>query len=420
MLRQADISEIIVPEDRQRKELVDIEILASSMAQHGQIQPIVLHKNVLIAGERRLAAAKYNGWETILALDKEDLTPTALHIIELEENIKRADLPWRDECAAVTKYYQLRKSQDPNIVLEQVAAELSMSRTVFSVRLDIQEAITSGDELVTKADKLSVASNLVARKKAREREAGLEDIISTIHIGGENEKVTRPEHSGEPETFAPLINADFTEWVLGYSGPRFNFIHCDFPYGVNADKHDQGAAKYFRGYADTPDVYWQLIATLGDNLGRLATDSAHLMFWFSMDYYHETRAALEQMGWRVNPFPLIWHKSDNTGILPDPSRGPRRIYETAFMASRGDRKIVQSVGNVFSAPVVKRVHMSEKSLPMLAHFFRMFVDENTVMLDPTCGSGSACQVAHDAGAKRVLGLEINPDFHSEAMRIWSD
>src|SRR5690606_36396537 len=136
-----------------------------------------------------------------------------------------------------------------------------------------------------------------------------------------------------------------TEWRRDDSGPRFNLIHCDFPYGVKADKHNQGAAAAFGGYADDPDVYWQLLATLERAMENVVAESAHLIFWFSMDYYQRTLDALSGMGWSVNPFPLIWHKSDNTGILPDPSRGPRRIYETALFASRGDRKIVGAVGN---------------------------------------------------------------------------
>jgi DNA modification methylase len=54
--------------------------------------------------------------------------------------------------------------------------------------------------------------------------------------------------------------------------------------------------------------------------------------------------------------------------------------------------------------------MSEKPEPMLRHFFGMLVDENTILLDPTCGSGSALRAADSLGARAVLGLERNPEF----------
>ena len=119
----------------------------------------------------------------------------------------------------------------------------------------------------------------------------------------------------------------------------------------------------------------------------------------------------------LNPFPLVWHKTDNTGVIPDPNRGPRRIYETAFMGARGDRFIVEPVANVYGAPTTKIVHPSEKPEPMLRHFFRMFVDEHTKMFDPTCGGGSAVRASASLGAKSSVGWEIDPDFADAARKF---
>jgi tRNA G10 N-methylase Trm11 len=51
---------------------------------------------------------------------------------------------------------------------------------------------------------------------------------------------------------------------------------------------------------------------------------------------------------------------------------------------------------------------------MLRHFFQMFVDENTRLLDPTCGGGSALRAAESLGASQVLGLEINKEYADNA------
>ena len=165
------------------------------------------------------------------------------------------------------------------------------------------------------------------------------------------------------------------------------------------------------GYSDSPDVYWSLVDTLGASMDNVVADSAHLMFWFSMDYYHETLLRLEAMGWTVNPFPLVWFKNDNTGILPDPTRGPRRVYETAFLGARGDRPIVRAKSNLFAHPGKdKEIHMSEKPVPMLKHFMEMFVDEYSRVFDPTAGSANALKAATALGAPTVLGLERDPEF----------
>ena len=155
---------------------------------------------------------------------------------------------------------------------------------------------------------------------------------------------------------------------------------------------------------------------------NVVADSANLIFWFSMDYYSQTCAALIAMGWTVNPFPLIWYKSDNTGIAPDPQRWPRRIYETAQVASRGDRKLTAAGcrGNVVAVPGSRddAIHISEKPRAMLRHFLSMYCDEYSLALDPTCGSGNAIKVALELGASHALGLEQNPTFHDLALANW--
>jgi len=391
---------------RQRKELTEIDDLAGSIERSGLINPIVIQRTgELIAGERRLAAVKALGWKEIPVQFAEDLSPTELHLIELEENICRVDLPWQDECRAIEDYHHLRKQNDRTWSQEDTARSLGKTQAEISQRLGVAKALAEGNEMVLQADKYSVARNVVKRSQDRRASA-------------EIEKILYPEKQAGDAQDVPILNDDFVEWSKTYDGPRFNFIHCDFPYGINADEHNQGASDRFGGYEDTEAIYWSLVDGLAEAMDTVVADQAHLMFWFPMSAYQATFDTLNDMGWRVDPYPLIWSKSDNTGILPDPDRRARRIYETAFMASRGDRKIVQAVGNNVAAPVIKTVHMSEISKSVLRHFFRMFVDGTTRLLDPTCGSGRAVAVANEMGAKSVLGLEIDPEFCRRAQKAY--
>jgi len=123
-----------------------------------------------------------------------------------------------------------------------------------------------------------------------------------------------------------------------------------------------------------------------------------------MTHYEYTLGKLTSAGFSVNSFPLIWIK--DRGIVPDPSRGPRRVTETAFFASLGDRKIIKSVPNAEYHKVEKSHHISTKPKAMLKKFFEMFVDDLTEVLDPTCGSGSALVAAKMLGAKRIVGLDL--------------
>jgi hypothetical protein len=222
---------------------------------------------------------------------------------------------------------------------------------------------------------------------------------------------------------APIITDDFCKWIKTYDGPGFNFIHCDFPYGIDTDERKQGNAPDVLGsYDDSEETYWTLLKALCDNRDRICTDSAHIMFWFSMKYYTDTIAFFkEHSDFKIDPFPLVWMKSDKVGLLPDPNRGPRRIYETCLFGSRGDRKVVETgVVNACHEPTVRSQHMSTKPVPVLRHFFRMFIDENSTVLDPTCGSGTALRAAKSLGAEYVLGVEKDEVFAKQATRAFED
>jgi ParB family chromosome partitioning protein len=399
----------IARERRQRRELTGIDELAWSLKSIGQINPITLNKDgVLVAGERRLTAAKSLGWTHIQVQFLEDLDETTQHLIELEENVRRVDLPWQDQCNAIDQYHQLRSSQDAKWTVKQTAFALGISEQQAGQKIAIATELRAGNERVAAAPKLSTARGIVIREAERKRDSVVSGITAQVSGEAPQAKV------------APIVLADFNQWALTYDGPKFNLIHCDFPYGVNADRHNQGAAASFGGYADSEDVYWRLLESLRHAMANVVAESAHLIFWFSMDFYQPTLEKLSEMGWDVQRFPLIWHKSDNTGILPDPSRGPRRIYESAFFASRGDRKILSAVSNVVSHANVKTIHMSEKPVGMLAKFMEMCVDKYSMVLDPTCGSANALKAAERRGAASVLGLEQNEEFFNRAKEAYYD
>lgn len=395
-------------EARQRRELNDIESLAKSIADNGLIHPPVIRRSgELIVGERRWTAIKTLGWTSMPIQWVDELSEIELHAIEYEENIGRMELPWQDRVAAVESYHLLRLAQDSEWKAEQTAERLGVKLSSVHQHLAIAKAVKT-DERIASAPKLSTARSMTARKNSREAGAAMDRIEATV--------------TGEApaKKQAPIVNDDFTEFTAAYTGTPYNLIHCDFPYGVDMHETDQGGARHeFGGYADSVDVYWRLLDTLAEAMTNVVAPKAHLIFWFSMKYYTETKAALEAMGWKVNPHPLVWVKSDNLGVIPDAKRGPRQIYETAFLGSRGDLFIHTPVSNAFSHPGKgKSIHMNEKPVPMLKHFMRMVCDEYSRVLDPTCGSANALKAASLLGAPTVLGIERDATFFARAAEAY--
>jgi ParB family chromosome partitioning protein len=106
---QVSIDEIKVKK-RIRKDYGDIQALAESMKRFGQINPIVLNnRNQLIAGGRRLEAARYLGWRTINAviMDIDDRISKLEY--EVEENRQRQDFSPVEVAAAAKELERLKK-----------------------------------------------------------------------------------------------------------------------------------------------------------------------------------------------------------------------------------------------------------------------------------------------------------------------
>jgi ParB family chromosome partitioning protein len=105
---QVPIKDIKVKK-RIRKNMGDISALAESMKRFGQISPIVLTKsNVLVAGGRRLEAARRLDWRTINAVIVEIPENVSKLEYEAEENFQRWDFTPEEAAEASRRIYKLK------------------------------------------------------------------------------------------------------------------------------------------------------------------------------------------------------------------------------------------------------------------------------------------------------------------------
>ena len=101
---------------RVRRDLGDLTALKESMHRYGLMNPITLNSNYeLVAGERRLEAAKSLGWERINAnvLDSNVDNIRQLEM-ELEENNQRKE--FTDE-ELMEGYKRLEKLKNPPLIM---------------------------------------------------------------------------------------------------------------------------------------------------------------------------------------------------------------------------------------------------------------------------------------------------------------
>lgn len=109
--------------------------LASSIKEHGIVQPIIVKKSIkgyeLVAGERRTKAAKIAGLETVPAIVK-DFDDEEMMEIALIENIQRENLNPIEEAMA---YDSILRSS--NITQDELAKKFGKSRSYITNSLGL-------------------------------------------------------------------------------------------------------------------------------------------------------------------------------------------------------------------------------------------------------------------------------------------
>ncbi|HET6318071.1 MAG TPA: ParB/RepB/Spo0J family partition protein, partial [Chloroflexota bacterium] len=120
-----------------RRRLPNITELAESIRAHGLLQPIVLRPVdgvfEVVAGHRRLAAARELGWTEIPALVREANEGEA-YVLTLVENLQRSDLTAREESRALETLVRERGWST-----RQVADAIKRSPAYVSKRLRVFE-----------------------------------------------------------------------------------------------------------------------------------------------------------------------------------------------------------------------------------------------------------------------------------------
>lgn len=466
---------VVTRDTRQRTDLDPdgVAKLAADIRRHGLLNAIIVEDTNdkdralvrVIAGERRLAACRSLGWSHIPCRFWSELSSLDRQRLEWAENAHRTDLPWPDRARAIAAYHEAALAEGTKWRVADTARDLGLASAGYvCLNILVAQAAKARPELWTLTS-VRQAYNAIERQNGRElgnvlaevlegleETSGFEEEDELIELGDEEDEdfegsslykdgdvvvttggaaavVEVPRSRpvlAKPPTPAParfsIHNTDFASWAAAYTGPPFTVLHLDPPYGIGFTntgifRKANALDGFYSDEASDLDAFWQ---TLKQNWHMLVAPAAHIVYWFSMDRYSENRAMWESMNsggdylW-VNPTPLIWHKSNNRGMMTTPDKRPRHTYEAAFLITVGGQKLARPMGtDVVSEPAAPSLHPSAKPLAVVRTWLSGVVDASSRVLDPTCGHGSAIQAALELGAREAVGVELDPTHAARA------
>ncbi len=200
-----------------------LEELASSIREHGVLQPILLRpiddgRFQLIAGERRWRATRIAGLPTIPALVEDIDDDTALEI-SIIENLQREDLSPLDEAAMYD-----RMIREHGYSIRRLAEKLGKDKGYLENRLRLADAPPEVRELVSlRKDTLSHAYELMKvqdpKKRRRLADQVARNELSLVKLRERIEgRPARTTDAGEPGAEPEVQAAEPAEDTEGWDG----------------------------------------------------------------------------------------------------------------------------------------------------------------------------------------------------------
>lgn len=436
-MKTIQISQIQIRNDRQRRTFGEAELLElqASIQTSGLLHPIVLRslpdgQLELVAGERRLRAiddlSQLGGTYThegqgippgsIPYVNLGELDELAAEEAQLDENLRRVNLPWQEHAEAVARLERLRRKQSENShaeppTLSSLAAEVHQAKrgsfgdgaTAYGrdqIRKELVVAQFLDRPTVRAAKSVDEAFKVVKREEELARAAELGRSVGT--------SFSSADHT--------LILGDAREVLTSLAG-GYSVLLTDPPYGMGADYFGDSGGRNMSGaqihlYGDDESVINEIVLPVLELATSKCADQAHAYIFCDIDGFHQLRAFFSSIGWTPFRTPLVWIKPD--GRIPWPDRGPRRTYELLLYAVRGGKPVRKVASDTMPfAPDVNLNMAAQKPIGLYAELLGRSCLPGDSVLDPFCGTGPIFPAAHSLKV-RATAIEVNPTTYGIA------
>ncbi len=441
--------ETITVEDRQRLELGDIDNLASSLREYGLIQPIVVNQaGRLIAGGRRLAAAKSLAWKTIPVVYRETMSEDELTCLELEENLKRKAMTWKEEVASVYKIHKLKAAkaaQDGETwTQDQTGRMLGVSRasagfTILIARelLDQSskihqcEGYTEALRFCFQKKEDEVQKELASRMKAQmivnqaslptsAKPVSAENIPAGAEQGPVDIEPVSVTYPGElvVDLTNTIIHGDSIKWMELRPDASVDHILTDPPYGIDLNMLEQnnphGGMKNIDRVEDTHQVEPNLI--LLDRFliqgHRILKENGFCIFFcdvMNWQYLYDRAIAA---GFRVQRWPFIWHKTHQC-MNQRAEFNFTKNFEIAMVCRKPASTLVSpQQTSIFSCSAAGYIsNPFAKPLELWSHLIKAISIQGQYILDPFAGEGS-CPSAIMSNWRFPIAVELEEKHYN--------
>ncbi len=401
----------VIVKDRFRKAMGNLDDLSESIKAKGIIQPVTIDpENRLVAGGRRIAAARLAGLETIPCLVRELEDEVDRLEIELFENKHRKDMTWVEEVEITAAIHAMMKKKKGNWGQRRTAKLLDVTQPRIQQRLQMHQAILVVPELAQCPNEEEARRKL---KKMMER-AVVQEALETVETDREEKAgLTKLNIEWASEGY---VIGDALKLIKKVRAGSWHFAEVDPPYGINLhEKKSKGSAGIEYYNEISTEEYPQFLADICKGVYRALAENTWCVWWCGSDAHKQVEAydALIKAKFKVDPIPAIWFKESSSSVSNVPDIYLGRSYETFFICRKGTPTLrKRGRSNVFSFKAVNpksKRHPTERPVALISDILETFIYPGARVLVPFLGSGATLLAAWKAGFN-VYGFEISEEY----------
>lgn len=386
---------------------VDEEFL-DSIRDKGILQPITVDEAMnLVAGGRRLAAARQLGLTEVPVLVRAISDELDLRECELIENAFRRDLNWLDRNNLVNRINELMEEKHGKRGSQARTAEL-LNKSVggISRHVALNKALSmfpklaeckTEDEAVKLFRKLSekvIAKQLVkdhVEQSAKASESKIEESLGITLARN------AADHYNVGDAFEGM------QYMLDEGlRPPIALVELDPPYAIDLQDVKKGDDRKNMGEYNeiAKEDYIAFLSKMLDYCHKVTPASCRFIIWHAVDWYSEITGRLRLLGYEYDTIPCIWVKP--SGQTASPDRYLARCYESFIVAWKGSVPPIPKRGrsNVFeynTAPHSQKYHPTQRPVELMAEVLRTFAYPGSIIMIPFLGSGATLRACYRLG-----------------------
>lgn len=452
--------------ERGRTNYDEIDVLAGSIQDVGLIEPVVVRpldndRWLLVAGGRRLTALQSLGVSQlwfghssdpskpgyVIKHDRDTFTDICA---EIAENEHRLDVDWRDKARLLAKAYRLAQTaanlRGESILMRDFGKALGVGYSNLQNAVTLDRELAVRPDLFSKCTSLREAYLLLIRENEKAlltelaRRSQLPQAV-VVKAPAEPERDdepdvdsldalldARPTVTSETTSTVPALAVRLTDNFFNMSGldymrqaaaESFDHIITDPDYGVSVERLTASVTNASDGVAQASvDQTLLEFRSFFVEAFRITKPAAFVVLWCDLDHWEKLMALATEAGFRVQRWPIVWHKLDYRSNAA-PGYNFTKNIEYAMVCRKPNATLTglcpSSVVALPSESTTKFFnHPFAKPVPLWQFIYNAVAIKGQSVLDPFAGSGSACVAALRSGL-RSYGCEINASHYANML-----